>query len=376
MKASKILTCALTAALIMAACNLPSGSAPDEAPPPTPAPTEPPPPTEPPEPVVAERVQLDPCTLLTEDEVAAVLGGPVTVQPALGTGGCVYMLQSDDPSALVQLALSAAQGNEAKALTVLSLGLLAGFSGDPEIQAGFEAVNSELPDLSLLEVVSRMGELFRDTGVNLTQADGPGESATWLVYEDEFYAQGTLILVRGEEYVSLTQIGGDMAAAFDALGDLGWMVFDRLPESFYLLDEDGDGTFSFGMGGGDPAPTAALEPTTPPAAGCPAPLSPLVGEVVDNGCSEFEDGLLWEFAWTACPGAQSYALYVIGPTATIPVVDETIAGTSYTYQSEGHIPDANRLGWRWKVRVLQDDEWGDWSPEWTFDVEPLNTDCP
>jgi hypothetical protein len=97
---------------------------------------------------------------------------------------------------------------------------------------------------------------------------------------------------------------------------------------------------------------------------------------VDNGCSEFEDGLLWEFAWTACPGAQSYALYVIGPTATIPVVDETIAGTSYTYQSEGHIPDANRLGWRWKVRVLQDDEWGDWSPEWTFDVEPLNTDCP
>jgi len=345
-------------------------------------PTEPPPATEAPEPTVleepAERVQLDPCSLLTEDEVSVFLGGPVQIQPSMGTGGCVYLLQSDDPSVMVQLALSAAQGNEAKAFTVLSLGFLAGFSGDPEMQAGFEELNSQIPDLTLSETVSRMADLFRGTGVDLIEANGPGEHATWLVYEDDFFSQGTLILVRGEEYVSLTQMGGDMTAAFEGLGDLGGTVFDRLPESFYMLDEDGDGSFTFSLSEEDaPQPTITSEPTLPPTAGCvPEMVSPSEGTLMDNGCSDQSDTEDWEFEWSTCPGAQAYALFVMGATATIPVIDIQTSNTSFERQSVGYIADQNRLGWSWKVRAMQNDVWGEWTPEGTFDVEPLDTDCP
>ncbi len=208
----------------------------------------------------AERVQLDPCSLLTDDEVGAVLGGPVQMQPPQGMGGCVYVLQSDDPTASTQLAISAAQGNEAKAFTMLSLGMLAGFSGDPDMAAEFEALNNQIADLSLIEVINRMAAMFAGTGVNVTQADGPGESALWLLYESEFYSQGTMLVVRGETYVSLSQIGGDLAAAPDQLASLAGTVFDRLPPDFYVLDEDGDGDFSFEYSS-EGEPDEAEEPT-------------------------------------------------------------------------------------------------------------------
>ncbi len=206
-------------------------------------------PAEPEEPAAmdepAERVQLAPCSLLTDEEVGAVLGGPVQVQPQQGMGGCVYMLQSDDPTVSTQLVISAAQGNEAKAFTMLSLGMLAGFSGDPGMAAEFEELNNQIADLTLVEVINRMAGMFAGTGVNVTQADGPGESALWLLFVSEFYSQGTMLVVRGETYVSLSQIGGNMAAAPDQLASLAGTVFDRLPPDFYVLDEDGDGDFSF-----------------------------------------------------------------------------------------------------------------------------------
>ena len=225
-------------------------------------------PAEPEEPAAteepAERVQLDPCSLLTDEEVSEALGGPVQMQPPQGMGGCVYVLQSDDPTVSTQLVISAAQGNEAKAFTMLSLGMLAGFSGDPDMAAEFEELNNQIADLTLVEVVNRMADMFAGTGVSVTQADGPGESGLWLLYEDEFYSQGTLLVVRGEEYASLTQIGGDMAAAPDHLTSLAGTLFDRLPQNFYVFDEDGDGDFSFEYSSeGDPGetedPTATVQ---------------------------------------------------------------------------------------------------------------------
>jgi hypothetical protein len=295
----------------------------------------------------------------------------------MGTGGCVYVLQTEDPSAMVQLALSAAQGNEAKAFTVLSMGLLAGFSGDPEIQDEFEKVNSQLPDLTLTESVTRLAELFRGTDVNLVEADGPEEHATWLVYENEYYSQGTLILVRGDEYVSITQIGGDMAVASEQLGNLGDTVFGRLPPSFYMVDEDGDGSFSLSLGGDDePTPTVALEPTLPPTQGCvPVILAPPEGATLDNGCTNMTDPIAWEFDWSECPAAQDYGLFVIGANATKPILDVRTPNTSYSYEGHGYIADQNRLGWRWRVRAMQNGVWGEWTPESMFDVKPLDTDC-
>jgi YVTN family beta-propeller protein len=195
--------------------------------------------------VPVEKVQLDPCQLITEAEASEVLEGPVQMQPAGGTGGCIYLQQSDDPASFAQLVISAAQGEEAKAFTVFAVGLLAGFSGNPEMMGEFEALNDQLPDLSLAEVLNRMADLFQGAPLTVTQADGPGESALWLAYEDDFYSQGTLLVVRGEEYVSLTMIGSDLASAPDRLATLASTVFDRLPPAFFVLDEDGDGDFRF-----------------------------------------------------------------------------------------------------------------------------------
>ena len=335
--------------------------------------------TEPP----AERVQLDPCTLLSETEVGAIMGGPVQTQPAMGTGGCTYVLASDDPTQMVQVVLSAAQGEEAKALTVLSMGVLAGFSGDPEIQTKFDAVNSRLPDMSLLEAVTALSELFRGTGVDLVEADGADGHATWMVVANEYYSQGTLILVRGDEYVSLTQIGGDLDAAFDNLGGLGDMVFDRLPASFYVLDEEGDGSFSFSLGGETeatstvpPEPTQPPEPTLPPSEGCvPVMLAPLTGDTMDNGCTDHSDTMTWEFSWSACPASEDYGIYVIGQNATIAVIDDHTSATSYVQESKAYVANQNRSVWRVKVRAMQNGVWGEWSPEVLFDVEPVDTDC-
>jgi hypothetical protein len=285
--------------------------------------------------------------------------------------------QSEDPSGIVQLALSAAQGNEAKAFTVLSMGLLAGFSGDPNVQAEFEEVNSQIPGLTLLETVTRLAELFRGTGVDLIEVDGPGEHAIWLVYANESFSQGTLILVRGDEYVSITKIGGDMAVAFEELRNLGGMVFDRLPKSFYVVDEVGDGSFSFSLGGDDePTPTVALEPMFPPMEGCvPELVSPSEGEMLDNGCTDKTDPIVWNFEWSACPASQGYDLYVIGAIATVPIINDLTANTDYTSERYGYIAEQNRLEWHWKVRVMQNSVWGEWTPERMFSVEPLDTDC-
>ena len=132
------------------------------------------------------------------------------------------------------------------------------------------------------------------------------------------------------------------------------------------------------MGGEDEAaPTATIEPTLPPLTGCvPEILSPSKESIMDNGCSNGSDSIDWEFVWSECPNAQTYELFVIGPTATIPVIEINTITTNHFSQSVGYITDQNRMQWRWKVRAMQNEVWGDWSPESTFDVEQLDTDCP
>lgn len=273
--------------LILPACNAPFVLGTEQADEPVPT-SQPPTPTQ-----QVERIQLDPCSLLSEAEVSPVLGGTVQMQPAQGTGGCSYMLSSDDPTVMAQLILSAAQGEEAKTLTLLSIGILAGFSGDPNMMAEFEALNDQLPELSLPELVSRLADLFQGTGISVIETEAPGESALWLLYESDAYSQGTLILVRDDEYVSLTQIGSDMAAAPDQLTRLAETAFERLPPAFYVLGEDSDGSFSFEYSGGEepeeiPAPTETEQPleivgglvwVTAPNAGQVYAIDPMTNEV-------------------------------------------------------------------------------------------------
>ena len=116
----------------------------------------------------------------------------------------------------------------------------------------------------------------------------------------------------------------------------------------------------------------------PPSGACiPELLFPARDTVMDNGRMDNQDKEIWEFDWTDCPGAAAYQLYVIGPTATIPIIDENnIPTSSFSRVSDGYIVDANRFGWTWKVRALMDGQWGDWSETRRFDVEPPDSDPP
>jgi hypothetical protein len=105
-------------------------------------------------------------------------------------------------------------------------------------------------------------------------------------------------------------------------------------------------------------------------------ISPEEGEVLDNGCSDFSDEATWHFDWTDCGSPENYHLYVIGQNAVNPAIDRPdLISSSYTVESSGYIADADRFGWRWRVRAKVDGKWSDWSNERTFDVEPLDTDC-
>ena len=85
----------------------------------------------------------------------------------------------------------------------------------------------------------------------------------------------------------------------------------------------------------------------------------------------------WDFRWSAVSGASSYNLYVIGPNASSPTIDDqNITALSFHYESHLYVPDANRLGWHWEFRVQTDGLWGPLGAERTFDVEPQMADCP
>jgi len=129
-------------------------------------------------------------------------------------------------------------------------------------------------------------------------------------------------------------------------------------------DTDGDGT----PDGADANPTEA--------ACVPAPVSPAAGAVLDNGRLDRQDDVLWDFDWSDCPGATQYHLYVIGPTATIPLIDDNALGSSaYHHAASGsYIADPNRFGWSWRVRAKVGGQWGDWSATRSFDVEAVDSD--
>jgi len=108
----------------------------------------------------------------------------------------------------------------------------------------------------------------------------------------------------------------------------------------------------------------------------PSLVSPSEGAVFDNGCSDHSDLIIWNFDWSDCPNVTRYHLYVIHSTATIPVIDNSnISKSSYTREDHGYISNQNCFNWKCKVRAMINGQWGRWSEERTFDVEPLNTDC-
>jgi hypothetical protein len=104
---------------------------------------------------------------------------------------------------------------------------------------------------------------------------------------------------------------------------------------------------------------------------------PAEGATMDNGCDYATNSIVWYFDWDTLSNATRYQIYVIGPSAANPAINEVVTSSSYNYDSGGgYIADADRLGWRWRVRAGTSTVWGNWSAYRSFNVEPVNTDCP
>lgn len=120
--------------------------------------------------------------------------------------------------------------------------------------------------------------------------------------------------------------------------------------------------------------TAAFSQVQPPSP--PTLIAPADGAELDNNCQDHSESINWSFSWSAVSDATQYELYVIGPNTTTPLIDTTTTSQSYNFSYTGDIADSNRFGWTWRVRAGNDSNgWSTWS-ERSFDVEPLDTDCP
>lgn len=135
-----------------------------------------------------------------------------------------------------------------------------------------------------------------------------------------------------------------------------------------------------------PAPTPAPTPPPPPApepSPPPAPPPAVTSSCVPQLATPGANALLpqrrlagkrvetrWVFGWQACPGAKKYHLYVIGPGAQNPIIDnDAIESGPYPFEDR-HYGINKREGWTWKVRAYVDGQWGAWSEIRTFDVAP------
>jgi len=109
----------------------------------------------------------------------------------------------------------------------------------------------------------------------------------------------------------------------------------------------------------------------------PTLVSPVAAAVLDNGCVDNSDPLVWDFDWTDVPGAFDYDLLVQGPMG-LPLISRTIgsAESEYHHETTGYVADTNRTGWRWSVRALFPNGQSPFSIERGFSVEALGTDCP
>ena len=97
---------------------------------------------------------------------------------------------------------------------------------------------------------------------------------------------------------------------------------------------------------------------------------------MDNGCSNRQNGILWEFDWDECAGAESYEIIIKQRNDPLGAVERAgLHTSSFTLLENKIVSEELRLDWTWKVRATVNGVVGDFSPERNFTVEPLNTDC-
>lgn len=163
-------------------------------------------------------------------------------------------------------------------------------------------------------------------------------------------------------------------------------AFYNAPISNNLLDNweakvrakvDGEWTPWYGGQGDQPLPFS-VEPVSTDCA--PTITAPLPQATLDNGCTELNDLITWDFEWTEVVGATAYELIVRHPAVNFNSVEEIVTTNSFTY-SEYNKVSSLFTGWTVKVRAQVDGLWTDYHGStlaeevMLFNVEHINTDC-
>ena len=111
----------------------------------------------------------------------------------------------------------------------------------------------------------------------------------------------------------------------------------------------------------------------PVKAAAPSLLEPVAGAVMSNAKPDDDKAAVWEFQWSAVPGADRVpSSSSISPTRRRPrSMMRHIASTSYRADRKRRsFPRAVASGWKWRVRAIVKDQWTDWSEERSFEVAP------
>ena len=78
----------------------------------------------------------------------------------------------------------------------------------------------------------------------------------------------------------------------------------------------------------------------------------------------------WRFDWDDVPGAKSYEMVVLGPSAMFPLFHVATTKSEFVAPvRDGYIHDANLEGWSWRVRAQYSAvDFGPWTPARRFNV--------
>ena len=116
----------------------------------------------------------------------------------------------------------------------------------------------------------------------------------------------------------------------------------------------------------------AMEPTLPDQLCDMELIAPKVNSTFDQGPRLSDDRVepKLRFIWRNCPEAERYHLYVIGPDAINPIIDNNNITSAVYLHSMRHYGVTHLEGWTWRVRAYVDGRWENWSETRTFNFAP------
>jgi YVTN family beta-propeller protein len=177
----------------------------------------------------ATPVDFDLCTLFSASEISDALGEAVEAQPGTQSGACTYATTT--ASQPKSLAVSAAQGAQARDLVQMSASLGLMFGGDAVALQTAEDLKANAASMSLQEVVDKGNTLLAPLGYVFTPAGNPDSPATWGWNP---MGSGTLQQVTGETYLAVSVIGLDEPGAKALTAGLLPLAESRLPSAFSI----------------------------------------------------------------------------------------------------------------------------------------------